>query len=78
MYKVIKYFIDLHDANHPYNVGDDFPRSGVRVSDERIAELAGSNNRQKQPLIQLVEEPAEAPKAKKAPAKRAAKKTADK
>ena len=44
MYKVIKYFTDLHDNNHPYNVGDTFPRKGVEVKPERIAELSGSNN----------------------------------
>lgn len=75
MYKVIKYFTDLHDNDHPYNVGDIFPRSGVTVSDERLAELAGSNNKRGEPLIALAEEAQndEAPK-KKAPAKRTAKK----
>lgn len=54
MYKVIKYFIDLQDNNHPYNAGDVFPRSGLTVTDERLAELAGSENKQGVPLIQLV------------------------
>lgn len=67
MHKVIKYFTDLHDNNHPYNVGDTFPRSGVTVSDERIAELAGYNNKQGQPLIALIEE---APKSRKKTAKK--------
>ena len=76
MYKVIKFFTDLHDNDHPYSVGDTFPRSGVTVTEKRLAELAGSNNKQGVPLIQLVEEPVkEAPK--KAPTKRA-KKTAEK
>lgn len=56
MYKVIKYFTDLQDNNHPYNAGDIFPRSGMEVSEERLAELAGSENKQGVPLIQLVEE----------------------
>lgn len=56
MYKVIKYFIDLQDGNHPYYVGDVFPRSGLEVKPERIAELAGSENRQGVPLIKMVEE----------------------
>ena len=75
MYKVIKYFTDLHDNDHPYNVGDTFPRVGVTVSDERLAELAGSNNKRGEPLIALAEEAQndEAPK-KKAPAKRTVKK----
>jgi hypothetical protein len=56
-YKVVKFFTDLHDNEHPYNVGDIFPRSGVSVTEARCAELAGRNNRQRVPLIQFVEEP---------------------
>lgn len=56
MYKVIKHFIDLHDNDHSYNEGDIFPREGVVVDKERIEELAGSNNKQHTPLIELVEE----------------------
>lgn len=66
MYRVIKYFTDLNDNNHPYNVGDEFPRSGAVVTDARLAELAGSNNKQGKPLIQLVDEPKKAPAKKKA------------
>lgn len=51
MYKVIKHFTDLHDNDYPYNVGDVFPRSGVEVTEGRIAELAGCDNKQGQPLI---------------------------
>ncbi len=65
MYKVIKLFADLQDGNHVYNVGDEFPRKGVSVTDARIAELAGSNNKQGTPLIAAEVKPA-APKAKKA------------
>ena len=54
MYKVISFFTDLHDNNHPYEVGDIFPREGVIVSEERIATLAGSDNKQKRPLIEEV------------------------
>ena len=54
MYKVIKFFTDLHDNNHPYNVGDLFPREGIAVSEGRIAELAGSDNKQGCPLIKEV------------------------
>lgn len=57
MYKVIKYFTDLQDKEHEYNVGDKFPRRGVKVTESRIAELAGSNNKQGCPLIEKVEEP---------------------
>ena len=64
MYKVIKYFVDLHDNDHPYNVGDPFPRSGVAVSEKRLAELSGSNNKQGVPLIALIEDE-KAPKRKR-------------
>ena len=67
MYKVIKFFTDLQDNNYPYGVGDTYPRQGLTVTEERIAELAGSNNKQGQPLIELVKE---------APAKKTTKKTA--
>lgn len=56
MYKVIKYFTDLQDSNHPYNEGDVYPRNGITVTEKRLAELAGSNNKRKEPLIALVEE----------------------
>lgn len=67
MYKVIKFFTDLHDNNYPYGVGDTYPRQGMTATKERIAELAGSNNKQGQPLIELV---------KDSPAKKTTKKTA--
>ena len=56
MYKVIKYFTDLQDGNHPYNVGDVFPREGFEVLPSRIKELAGKKNRQGEPLIEEIEE----------------------
>ena len=68
MYKVIKYFTDLQDKNHPYNVGDTFPREGMEVTEERLAELAGSDNKQSVPLIEKVEE--KTPKKKKASVKK--------
>ncbi len=71
MYKVIKFFTDLQDNGFAYEVGDTFPRKGLEVSEERFAELAGSNNLQKQPLIEKVAEPA------KKPAKKATKKAAE-
>ena len=54
MYEVIRFFTDLQDSNHPYNVGDTYPREGVTVKPERIAELAGASNRQFTPLIREV------------------------
>lgn len=70
MYKVIKFFTDLQDNNHPYEVGDTFPRKGIEVTEDRIAELSGSENKQGQPLIEKVA-------AAKKPAKKATKKTAE-
>ena len=64
MYKVINYFTDLTDKNRPYNVGDTFPRDGLEVSEERLAELAGSNNKQGKPLIEKVEEKTDLKKMK--------------
>ena len=55
-YKVIHYFTDLQDFNHPYNVGDVFPRIGMNVSQERLDELAGSKNKQGKPLIKKIKE----------------------
>ena len=55
-YKVIKFFTDLQDNDHPYNEGDIFPRSGVTVTAERLEELSGKENKQGVPLIQMLEE----------------------
>ena len=78
VYKVIKRFHDLQDARktksgvvyREYNVGDEYPRKGLKVSENRLKELAGSDNKQGVPLIELVEE--------KAAPKETAKKTASK
>lgn len=56
MYKVIKLFADLQDNNYIYKEGDVYPRKGLEVTEERIAELAGCNNKQGVPLIQLVKQ----------------------
>lgn len=56
MYKVIRYFTDLQDNNYLYQAGDIFPRDGLSVSKKRLAELSGSNNRQRRPLIEPVQE----------------------
>lgn len=52
-YKVIHNFFDLQDNNHPYQVGDKFPRQGAVVSENRLKELSGANNRQGKPLIEI-------------------------
>ena len=56
MYRVIKFFTDLHDNDHSYNVGNIFPREGVEATEGRFAELAGSYNKQGVPLIEEVED----------------------
>lgn len=56
MYKVIKYFTDLQDNNHPYQVGDIFPHEGKEVTEKRLLELSTSANRRGMPLIEKVEE----------------------
>ena len=73
MYKVIKLFADLKDANHVYNPGDVYPRAGAEANEERIKELSGSENKRGEPLIELIaensgdtEKPAEDEKPEKA------------
>lgn len=61
MYKVIRYFEDIQDAMHPYNIGDKFPREGMSVSADRLAELSTDRNLQRTPLIEFVPEPASIP-----------------
>ena len=55
MYKVIESFFDLQDGNYAYEPGDGFPREGFKVSDDRLAELAGTDNRRGMKLIEKVE-----------------------
>lgn len=56
MWKVVKYFTDLQDDGYAYNVGDTYPRKGLNPSEERIAELSGSDNKQGVPLIKEVKQ----------------------
>lgn len=62
MYKVLEYFTDLQDNNHPYDEGDIFPRDGLSVSENRLQELSSTRNRRKIKLIELVEDKQEPPK----------------
>ncbi len=57
MYKVIKFFTDIQDHDHAYRVGDEFPRRGLTVSEERLAALASSANKRGIPLIEKIGEP---------------------
>lgn len=50
-YVVLTRFADLQDGNRIYEAGDNYPRLGFDVSPERLAELAGSDNRIGKPLI---------------------------
>ena len=50
-----RFFYDLQDSDHLYNVGDSYPRKGLAVSDKRIAELMSGKNRLRVPVI--AEEP---------------------
>ena len=56
MYKVIKHFTDMKDNNHRYNVGDVYPREGLKVLASRYKELASDKNRQGTPLIKEIED----------------------
>lgn len=78
MYKVIKDFVDLQDCNFPYKVGDVFPHNGKEVTENRLNELAGKDNKQGQPLIKLIKEPKTEAPAELAEIKPAAKKPAAK
>lgn len=64
-YRVIRIFTDRTDREHLYRVGDPYPRIGLEVTDERIAELSGYENRLREPLIEKVEEPKPAKKTRK-------------
>lgn len=80
-YRVIAYFTDLQDNNYAYHTGDKFPRDGKEVEPSRIAELSGSDNRRKKPLIEACDDEsvkAEPKKeAKTEPKKRGRKKVTD-
>lgn len=50
-YKVIHAFTDSQDFNHIYRVGDTYPRSGLKIAESRLRELASNKNKRKTPLI---------------------------
>lgn len=66
MYKVVRYFTDLQDNDHEYFAGDEYPRNGLEVTPERIAELASADNKQG---VVLIEEVEAEPKAEQKPKK---------
>lgn len=70
-YKVLMHFCDLQDERHEYRAGDEFPRPGLKVSKQRIAELISNKNKRGVPLITEIpeeiteEDPVEEEKPKK-------------
>lgn len=74
MYRVIKDFCDKQDGYFRYGVGDEYPHSGLEVSEERIRELSTDENRLNEPLIEKVEvaKTQEEPKESKTTAKKTA------
>ena len=67
MYRAVVDFFDLHDNNRFYEAGESFPRPNYEPGAERIAELAGCNNRMGHPLIEQVEDEKKKPSRKKVP-----------
>ena len=53
-YRVLTYFTDLQDDDHPYHAGDEFPRAGLSVDANRIKELSGTQNKRGIALIEEV------------------------
>lgn len=65
MFTVIKSFTDLQDNDYLYLEGDTYPRDGLEVSEERLAELSTTANRRGEPLVENVEKlKEEKPKSK--------------
>jgi len=56
MYKVLEMFTDLQDDNYKYEVGDEYPRLGLKPSLARIKELCGTDNRRGRAVIEEVED----------------------
>ena len=69
MYEVIFKFADIEDGLHVYEVGDKYPRDGVKVSGRRIAELASTKNKIGQVLIKEIPEAKEEPETEEEPKK---------
>ena len=56
MFQAIEYFTDNLDKGYAYNVGDVYPREGYTPTEERIEELAGTDNARRRPVIEAVTE----------------------
>lgn len=55
-YVAIKRFKDLDDEGTTYVAGNIYPRQGVKVPDNRFAELASDKNKRKEPVIAEITE----------------------
>jgi len=55
-YRAIRYFVDLKDNKYPYSVGDEYPRKGLSVDQNRINGLLGTENGQRRPVIEIITE----------------------
>ena len=53
MWRVTADFADLSDGGYVYHAGDNYPRSGM-ADPQRVAQLAGRNNKRGMPLIEPV------------------------
>ena len=60
-YIVVKDFSDIQDDRHVYHAGDTFPRMGLEVSKERVAELASKDNKRGEILIKAIDAERKAP-----------------
>lgn len=58
MYRAVEQFADLQDDKYIYEIGMIYPRKGLNPSDERIKELAGSENKVGKPVIEFFADPA--------------------
>ena len=56
MYKVKEMFTDLQDNNFKYEVGDEYPRLGLKPSLARIKELCSDANKRGRAVIEEVED----------------------
>lgn len=55
MYRALEFFTDVRDGERQYFPGDTYPREGLSVSAERLAELSTDQNLRGIPLIEKVE-----------------------
>lgn len=75
---VLHRFADIQDVTETksgkvpyiYEIGDEYPRNGKKVSKNRLEELAGSLNKVGYPLIEYVEEESEDKVQRSTPRKR--------